>query len=163
VTDTTLRLELEPDEGWWGGAVADGLAMPFGALRHGRDLAVNAGLVDDPSSAANQSAPLLVSSTGRYVWSERPFAYAFDGAGGLTITGADLVVDRAGGSLQSAFRTASGRFFPPSGRTPAELMFTAPQYNTWIELPYHPTQQGVLAYAHGVVDQGYPGRLDHDR
>lgn len=159
MTETTLRLELEPDEGWWGGAVADGLAMPLGAASHARDLAVNAGLVDDPASAANQSAPLLVSSAGRFVWSERPFAYAFDGAGGLTITGSEVVVDRAGDSLRTGFQAAASRFFPASGRTPAELMFTAPQYNTWIELPYHPTQESVLAYARGVLDQGYPPGL----
>lgn len=142
---TSLRLDLEPDECWWGGAVADGLAMPFGGASHARDLAVNAGAVDDPPAGANQSAPLLVSSTGRYVWSERPFAYAFDGDGGLVVTGDEIVVDRAGDSLRSAYRGAAERFFPASGRTPAAVMFAAPQYNTWIELPYHPTQEGVLA------------------
>ena len=28
-------------------------------------------------------------------------------------------------------------------------MFTAPQYNTWIEMPYRPTQEAVLDYARG--------------
>ena len=46
--------------------------MPFGAPAHHRDLAVNAGYVDDPTAGANQSAPLLVSDHGRYVWSDRP-------------------------------------------------------------------------------------------
>ncbi|HEU5487094.1 MAG TPA: glycoside hydrolase family 31 protein, partial [Microlunatus sp.] len=144
---------------WWGGAVADGLAMPFGGAAHQRDLAVNAGVLDDPTDGANQSAPLLVSSTGRYVWSGRPFDFAFDGAGRLTIAGEQVVVDRSGGSLRSAYRAAADRFFPASGRRPAEAMFTAPQYNTWIELPYHPTQEGVLDYARGVLDHGFPPGL----
>ena len=80
-----MRIEIEPGEWWWGGAVADGTLMPFGAEPHRRDLATNAGLVDDPTAGANQSAPLLVSSHGRYVWSDEPFTFAFDGEGGLEV------------------------------------------------------------------------------
>ena len=35
-------------------------------------------------------------------------------------------------------------------------MFTGPQWNTWIELPYEPTQHSVLDYARGVVEAGFP-------
>lgn len=159
VSETTERLTLDPDECWWGGAVADGLAMPFGSRDHRRDLAVNAGAVDDPTGGANQSAPLLVSSRGRYVWSEAPFAYAFDGAGGLSVTGSGLVIDHGADTLRAAYRRAAERHFPASGRTPDARMFTAPQYNTWIELPYHPTQEGVLRYARAVLDHGFPPGL----
>lgn len=38
-------------------------------------------------------------------------------------------------------------------------MFTAPQYNTWIEMPYHPTEQLVLHYARGVLEAGFPPGL----
>lgn len=39
-------------------------------------------------------------------------------------------------------------------------MFSAPQYNTWIEMPYQPTQDGVLAYVRGVLEAGFlPGLL----
>lgn len=48
--------------------------MPFGTRRQHRDLASNAGLVDDPLAGANQSAPLLLSDLGRSVWSDDPFA-----------------------------------------------------------------------------------------
>ena len=151
-----LHLDLQPDEHWWGGAVADGQAMPFGDRPHRRDLATNAGLVDHPGDGANQSAPLLVSSTGRYVWSELPFTFAFDGVGGLDIVGTGVVVGRSDGSLAAAHRAVSRRNFPASGAIPAEQMFTAPQYNTWMEMPYRPTQDGVLAYARGVLDAGFP-------
>lgn len=151
-----LHLDLQPDEHWWGGAVADGQAMPFGDRPHRRDLATNAGLVDHPGDGANQSAPLLVSSTGRYVWSELPFTFAFDGVGGLDVVGTGVVVGRSDGSLAAAHRAVSRRYFPASGAIPAEQMFTAPQYNTWMEMPYRPTQDGVLAYARGVLDAGFP-------
>lgn len=72
-------------EWWWGGAVADGQLMPFGNIPHRRNLATSAGFADDDHAGANQSAPLLVSSAGRYVWSERPFTFSFDGAGALEL------------------------------------------------------------------------------
>jgi alpha-glucosidase (family GH31 glycosyl hydrolase) len=150
---------LAPGEYWWGGAVADGQSMPFGGRAHQRDLAVNAGSIEDPAIGANQSAPLLLSSAGRYVWSERPFAFAFDGAGGLEVDGAEIVVGQDGTTLASAYRAAASRFLPPSGRFPAAAMFTAPQYNTWIEMPYDPTHQAVLGYARGALSAGFPPGL----
>lgn len=154
----TLTLTLLPDEKWWGGAVADGQQMPFGAESHRRDLAVNAGFRADDTAGANQSAPLLLSSRGRTVWSEHPFTFTFEN-GCLSAVGRDLVLTRAGDTLREAFLHASAAFFPPSGRAPAEQMFTGPQYNTWIELPYAPTQQGVLDYVRGILDAGFPPGL----
>ena len=159
LTVTTTHLELTDGECWWGGAVPDGQAMPFGGAPHTRDLATNAGLIANPNDGANQSAPLLISSTGRYVWSEQPFTFAFDGIGGLDITGTEIVVGHGGDSLADAYREASQRFFPPAGVTPAEVMFTSPQYNTWMEMPYRPTQEAVLAYARGILDAGFPPGL----
>lgn len=153
------QITLDPGERWWGGAVADGLAMPFGRTAHGRDLAVSDGLLDGRVSGANQAAPLLISSTGRYVWSDRPFTFRFDGEGGLGLDGIDVVVGRFGNSLASAYAGAAAAYFPASGRTPAPTMFTAPQYNTWIEMPFLPTQDKVLAYAQGIVDAGFPPGL----
>ena len=153
------RLSILPGEWWWGGAVADGQSMPFGRAPHWRNLATSAGHVDDDTEGANQSAPCLVSSAGRYVWSERPFTFAFDGDGGLEVDGQDVVLGQEGTTLASAFRAAASKHFPASGRTPAEQMFTAPQYNTWIEMPFHPTQQAVLDYARGVIDAGFPPGL----
>ncbi|MGW0712411.1 hypothetical protein ACWD4G_41845 [Streptomyces sp. NPDC002643] len=72
-----LDLLLEPGKRWWGGAAADGRHMPFGARPHARDLVRSAGLRDDEMRGGNQSCPLLVSSRGRVVWSERPFAFSF--------------------------------------------------------------------------------------
>jgi alpha-glucosidase (family GH31 glycosyl hydrolase) len=152
----TIRLDVPAHEWWWGGAVADGEHSPLGRRPHQRDLATNSGALDDPSVGANQSAPLLVSSSGRHVWSERPFTFAFDGAGHLEVAGEEIVVGSGGDDLAAAFRSASRRFFPASGRSPQEQMFSSPQYNSWIELPYQPTQAGVLQYAHGLLEAGFP-------
>jgi alpha-glucosidase (family GH31 glycosyl hydrolase) len=151
-----LVLRVHHGERWWGGAVADGTVMPFGAVVHHRDLAVNAGHVDDPTAGANQSAPLLLSSRGRYVWSADPFTFTVT-PGRLALRGRDIEfgADETA-TLAGAFRAAAHRHFPSSGRTPDPAMFTGPQYNTWMEMPYAPTQQGVLDYIRGLLDAGFP-------
>ena len=156
IESENLRLDLRAGERWWGGAVADGQAMPFGTRPHRRDLAVNAGFLTASTGGANQSAPLLLSNRGRYVWSDRPFAFTFT-IGRLDVVGHDLVVGGdLNGTLATAFRAASAAHFPPSGRAPARGMFTGPQYNTWIEMPYAPTQQQVLTYIRALLDAGFP-------
>ncbi|MCV2395684.1 glycoside hydrolase family 31 protein [Actinotalea sp. M2MS4P-6] len=154
-TTDELELPLAPGELWWGGAVADGAAMPFGRAPHHRDLARNAGFADAEHDGANQSAPLLVSSHGRYVWSENPFAFTF-ADGSLTVSGDDVTVGSGGATLRDAFTTASRQHFPASGTTPDERMFSAPQYNTWMENPFLPTQEGVLDYVSRILGQGLP-------
>ena len=129
-----MRVSVKADEWWWGGAVADGQEMPFGTVAHRRNLATSAGFADEDNSGSNQSAPLLVSSAGGYVWSDQPFSFALDGDGGLELDGDDIVLAQEGSTLAAAFQAAAAQHFPASNRTPAEQMFTAPQYNTWIEI-----------------------------
>ncbi len=145
---------------WWGGAVADGMAMPFGAAGTAhRDLATNAGFAHQATDGANQSAPVLVSNRGRVVWSERPFTFTirpeeltFEAG----IDGAPIEISQASEpSLRGAFLEAT-RHFPPTGATPAIELFTGPQYNTWIEMPWTPNQEAVLAYARRILDSGLP-------
>ena len=149
-------LDLAEDECWWGGAVADGQRMPFGPAVHRRNLATSAGSLTNDQDGANQSAPLLVSNRGRYIWSEDAFAFEFVDRT-LRVTGGNPVVGTGRPpTLAGAFRMASRTHFPPSGGTPAAAMFASPQYNTWIDMPYVPTQQGVLGYVRGLLDSGFP-------
>jgi alpha-glucosidase (family GH31 glycosyl hydrolase) len=129
--------------------------MPFGTVAHRRNLATSAGLSQHPAAGSNQSAPLLVSSQGRFIWSERPYAFDFDGEGGLEVAGTDLVLQQPGTGLGDAFRAATA-YFPASGSMPPAEMFATPQYNTWIEMPYRPTQKAVLSYVRGLLDAGFP-------
>lgn len=160
-TGSSLTLDLEPGERWWGGTVKDGVRMPFGSTSpYARDLGV-AGEQDQwgVGEDSGQSAPVLVSTRGRVVGSSRPFALSVaDGA--LSVDGSDVVAFRAGTSLREAFRAASAAFFPPAGTTPAPRLFEAPQYNTWVEDPLTPTQESVLAYARRILDAGLePGTI----
>jgi alpha-glucosidase (family GH31 glycosyl hydrolase) len=146
-----LMIKLLTDEFWWGGCSADGRSMPYGQMTlFQADLAVN--------HSGNQACPLLISSKGRYVWSEEPFAFQFQD-GCLTVTaasGGELVAGEGYGSLKEVFGYASRTFFPPVPSIPEELLFTAPQYNLWIELLYEPDQEKVLAYARNVLANGMP-------
>ncbi|MWV47375.1 glycoside hydrolase [Paenibacillus sp. HJL G12] len=142
-------IPLLPGERWWGGRASDGMSMPYGAALFEGDLTKTLGM--------NQAAPLLVSSCGRYVWSDEPFAFSFTG-GELHIFRGKSEMTMAEGleDLRGAFAGAAGKHFPAAGSYPDELLFTAPQYNLWIELLYEPTQEKVLAYAKAVLDQGMP-------
>jgi alpha-glucosidase (family GH31 glycosyl hydrolase) len=144
-----IVLELEEGEYWWGGLSVDGNHMPYGEERFSRDLYGDNG--------GNQAQPLLISSHGRFVWSEQPIAYTFD-AGKLTVTSGHgpIASGQPGKTLKDAYAHVSKSFFPPQGTMPEPLMFTAPQYNTWIELMYDQNEADILAYAEALVDQGYP-------
>lgn len=152
----TLTLPLLEGEFWWGGHSFMGRDMPYSAERPFSD-----SLIDD--NASNQTEGLLLSSKGRWVWNGEPFAFSFsngvlraaDAGGGRFRSG-----EAAERTLRGAFREASARFFPPSGRMPDPLFFAAPQWNTWVELTYDQNQADVLAYARAIVANGFrPGVL----
>ncbi|MEC0243690.1 hypothetical protein P4H66_28175 [Paenibacillus dokdonensis] len=92
-------------ERWWGGRAADGMSMPYGMDAFEADLIETLGM--------NQAAPLLLSSKGRYVWSEEPFAFSFS-AEDLVISNGKSKVTVAEGfeNLREAFRQAASRHFP---------------------------------------------------
>ncbi len=63
-------------------------------------------------------------------------------------------------NLADAYKAASKKYFPTSGKMPDELLFSRPQYNAWIELIYDQNQQDILKYAHAIIDNGFdPGVL----
>jgi alpha-glucosidase (family GH31 glycosyl hydrolase) len=146
-SDTSFA--LIKDEGWWGGIVNRGAEMPFGNSPFSFDLFGE----DD----GNQAAPFLISSKGRYVWSDHPFAFSFkDGNLVLNNVKGSITVKQAGNTLQSAYQDASRKYFPTSGLWPDSLLITSPQYNLWIELQYNTNQKDILNYAKQVLANGMP-------
>lgn len=107
---------------------------------------------------SNQASPLLISNQGRYLWSEYPFAFSLhEGNIQLVSDHEQISVQQSeGNTLRDAYLAAMRSHFPASGKTPAEELFTMPQYNTWIELNYHQSQEDVLKYAHAIIDNGFP-------
>ncbi|WP_150273264.1 glycoside hydrolase family 31 protein [Paenibacillus tepidiphilus] len=145
--DQTMKLELLEGEYWWGGRTADGMDMPYGRALFAADLNSN--------HNGNQAAPLLISNKGRYIWSEAPFHFRLE-EGSLTVGGGEVLTGEGYGSLKGVFQQVSRTCFPPDGGIPEELLFTAPQYNLWIELQYEPTQEKVIDYARSVLEHGMP-------
>lgn len=153
---TPISIKLLPGEYWWGGLARHGDQMPFHAQSRYRQSLHR-------TFFGNQASPLLVSSHGRYVWSESPFAFEFK-EGCLTVDdyADDSIVSGQADepNLRGAYLAAGERYFPPSGQIPHELSFLAPQYNTWIDMGKYPTQEKVLRYAQDVLKAGMqPGVL----
>ena len=146
----TILLELEANEFWWGGLSVDGHKMPYDA-----DTELTRNLYGD--NVGNQASPVLVSSTGRYVWSEKPYRYSFkDGVLTIDETHGEVMVGDGGDSLVDGFTKVSTTYFPSNGEIPDPLLFTAPQYNTWIELIYNQNEKDIRAYADAILSNDYP-------
>lgn len=145
-----LAVGLLPGEGWWGGATTLGAKAPYGlnAQTLAFDIRFN--------NYSNQAVPLLVSTKGRYIWSERAFACALTN-GELRLEGeAKIEVCVAGATLREAFLAAAKAHFPASGKTPDLALIEKPQWNTWVELTYNQNQKDILAYAKAIAANGFP-------
>lgn len=142
------RVMIEPGEKWFGAVVTESDVMPF-TDGYSFDLRGNTG--------GNQAAPLLLSTNGRFIWSEKPFSFQFR-KGYLQISAwtDSIYVEKTGKTLSDAYRQASRKYFPASGKMPDSILFTHPQYNTWIELLYNQNQKDILKYAHDILSNGFP-------
>ena len=148
------ELLIPPDEYWWAGISSLGHQTPY-------DQTTVFSLDMWGDNRGNQAQPLLLSSKGRYVWSEDPIMYDFN-KGKLIVTVRDgsLITGTAGNTLRSAYEFAVKNFFPSNGLIPDPMLFTYPQYNTWIELMYDQNEEDILAYAGNIIKNGYsPGVL----
>jgi len=158
VVATVLQLQAEsrtvemlPGENWWGVCNNFGREMPFtGKSVFSCDLRL--------SNYSHQSLSFLCSDKGRAVWCTEPVGVKIkDGEIVLESDKGDIVLkEDAGRTLAEAFRFGSKTWFPPTGEEPELLYFSAPQYNTWIELTYHQNEKDILAYAKSMIDNGLP-------
>ncbi|MCB0629175.1 MAG: glycoside hydrolase family 31 protein [Saprospiraceae bacterium] len=149
---TVYEYPLLENEHWWAGITMDGALMPF-QEDYSVDLYGN--------DKGQQVQPLLLSSSGRYIWSDQPFAFTIDQEKiQITAAGAGITYSDAGSTLKDAFQLAKQNHFPSSGQLPHRALFEHPQYNTWIELNYDQTEENVLRYAQSILDNGFsPGVL----
>ena len=144
----TLVTEILHNEVWWGGS-----ANPANEQAYDKDTVTSLYL------GRNQSAPLYLSSQGRYIWADSPIKIDFN-KGVITATGKNIQVVQAGSTLKDAYLSAMKEHFPFENKKLPEKFFRTAQYNTWMEFTYNPTQKSVLEYAHAIVDNGYaPGIL----
>ena len=147
---TELVVPLVTGEMIWSGIIKDGQKMPYeNGYRY--DLYAN--------NQDNQLQPLLLGNKGLWVWSEEPFAFEVK-EDKILISKAkgEVKFGHSGNTLAEARKYVSANFFPASGKIPDELLFSKPQYNTWIELTYNQNQADVIKYAQAILDNGFaPG------
>jgi len=143
----SILVTKQTNVSWWVGVIEHGYQMP---LTNGYTANVCG------ENYENQVQPLLLSDQGDVIWSEDPFKIQIQQESLLVESKGDPIRIKAGSSLREAFLYASRTFFPPSGKAPDELLFSSPQYNTWIELMYDQNQAGILEYANGIRGHGFP-------
>lgn len=146
------KITMLKNECWWGGKVPEGCSMPYDA---DSNLKVD---IRGRSSENDQSASLFLSSCGRYIWNENPFTVEFKNGELLLEDGVGSPYDIQEGflTLRGAYLAAMKKHFPFTGTLPDKLFFTAPQYNTWMELGTEQTTENILRYAQGILDNGLP-------
>ena len=148
-----MEIIIEKGEAFWGMRAADGTRMPFAEQQLHISLHKNN---SDTNQASNQANPMLISSHGRWFWSDREFD--------ATITPDKIIIENNTAPIQSgieanlkqAFHTLSRRFFPPVGKLPHKELFANPQYNTWVEFQINQNQAGILDYARNIIRNGFP-------
>ena len=138
-------------EYWWGGTSNDGKFAPYN-----KDTVLERNF---SVWASNQTMPMYISNMGRCIWSENPFACVIkDGC--FYIDGEGVTIETLGSNLRETYLKAMELHFSPSGEELETEFFSVPQYNTWMQLTYNQTQEGVLQYARGIIENGFkPGIL----
>lgn len=144
-----MKINILDGEYWWGGSVNLGHEMPYSQTSHSF-IDLNGGREND------QFAPLMVSSLGRYIWSEGSFSAKIEG-GIIELDGAaEFELCEGYGNLKGAYLAAMKKHFPFNGEMPDELFWRVPQYNTWIELGTNQTSENIINYAKAILDNGLP-------
>ncbi|MGQ7870944.1 glycoside hydrolase family 31 protein [Sunxiuqinia sp. sy24] len=143
----SVVIQKQSTSNWWMGVIGQGHMMPLN-----EDLKIDT----YGNGFGNQVQPLILSDNGDVIWSEEPLRIQ-NSEKQLIVWSRDKInVLKAGNTLKEAYLFASNNYFPPSGRMPDELLFSSPQYNTWIELMYDQNQKDILKYAHAIKDNNYP-------
>ena len=143
------EIPLLEGERWWGGGGGDGHNQPYGAGDSKRV---------DLRSHGNTSSPLLVSSCGRYVWSEKPFGYEFKGCRLVLDSDVEKIEPVvAGKTLKEAYLAAVKAHMRFEGKAPPDVFFSLPQWNNWIEIFMNGMDQKAADdYTADLAESGFP-------
>ncbi len=136
-------------ECFFGGTSENGIYAPFDK---------NTKLENDfRIESENQTMPMFISNKGRVIWSEEPFRVSFCN-GNIEIEGEGVTIEALGTSLKEAYIAAQSKYFPVRGEELPWEFFSVPQYNTWMQHTYNPTEEKVLEYAADIIKNGFtPG------
>ena len=147
-----IEISFFENEHWWGGVVDEGINMPY------VDNCFEIDLNDD--NYGNQVTSFFISSKGRYFYSNQPIKYKIENKVLFVDSIEQIELIDTKSTLKEAYFDCVKRYFNLENRYPDIDMFSIPQYNTWIEMNWFPTQEKVLKYAKEIIDNGFkPGIL----
>ena len=142
-----MKIEILKDEYWYGLSTVLGSKMPLDSKSNiTLDLTVN--------KTPNQAVPFLVSTKGRYIWSEQGFKITVkDGV--LTVPDS-VIFENNHLNLKNAYLHAMKNYFPFSKHIPAKKLFSEIIYNSWIELTFFQNQVDIINYAKNIISNDLP-------
>lgn len=140
------------NEYWWGGAIDEGIYMPYSENYPKVDL--------NETNLGNQVTSFFISSKGRYFYSDEPIAYEIKNRVLYIDSVKEIYIHDDTHNLKEAYYDCVKNYFKQDFKHPLIDMFTLPQYNTWIEMNWDINQQKVIDYAHQIIKNGFkPGIL----
>lgn len=143
-----MKIKFLADEYWWGGTTIHKLCPLTEKSEYHQDFR---------KVAKNQTASFFVSDKGRFIFSAEPFKIDVQN-GEISIEGGAPILNDDCDCIADAYRLAQKLYFPCDKVELNKNFFKAPQFNSWIQFAYYPTQDGVLKYAHEIIDNGFtPG------
>jgi alpha-glucosidase (family GH31 glycosyl hydrolase) len=147
--ENKIKLKILNNEYWWGGSVVDGSLMPYAGAHFSHN--------QYGDIKGNQGQPLFISNRGRYIWSEYPLNIEITtDSVKISTNFGQIHQGQSGKTLRDAYLYVSKNYFPSAGQIPDPLLFTNPQYNTWIEFQCNQNEKDILAYARAILDNGFP-------
>ena len=165
----TSHINVNRGEKWWGAFVGNAPAEPFNEPFE---------ISTDTASRRAAVAPMFISSTGRYIWSEWPVGVAFDGKE-FVITSAEeqIKAQKGGRTLRDAYLVCRHRNFPPSQNPVSGELYSQPVFETEQEFGFMQSADAIVDYAQRlhkigiesgiiVLSEGWSqldGSLDFDR
>lgn len=140
----TTQITSLKGERWWGAFVGNAPEEPFIS-----PFKITTGGETSPC------VPMLVSSSGRYVWSDSPVTIDFDG-NSFTITSIDASVEvqRGGRTLRDAYLVCRHKNFPPISTDASLDLFSLPIFETESEFGWLQTADLITGYAERLHREG---------
>lgn len=145
-----VEIKVQNGEKWWGLVVDPSLIhLPFES-----SFVVNTSEFSPTFYRSN----MLLSSRGRYLWSEKPFTVSYDGKQ-IVVTppeGTTLKVEKSGRTLRESYLMCCHKNFPPQHVGISSLLFEAPIYELGGKESLLYTQESVLQFASMLAERGAP-------
>ena len=147
-----INYKLLDDEVFFGGAINDGIYMPF-------DKETTYEIDMNIWHSGNQASALIFSNKGKIYYSVRPMKIKFE-KGNLTLDGHDIKEYQSDvPTIQGTHKYICNHIFKECKSYPDLAFFEHPQFNTWIEMEWDCTEKKVLNYAKKITSNGYGGGI----